>query len=266
MNHYFNRFKEIISDPINKKIIRDKISGSSEKDIVHMYNGLKVYKNCYYNEFSDIFLLNSGVHEPQEEYVFSVILENIKKENPIMIELGSYWAFYSMLFLKKFNSGKSIMIEPGKEEIESGIRNFGLNHFKGNFINSHVGKDGIIIDKFLNEQKIERVDILHSDIQGNEVEMLDGSMDSMKKCIIDYFFISTHSNQIHYSCIDRLLNNNYHIISEVDLDNTYCCDGIIVASSPDLPKMTIDIGKKDEGIIISDEILIKMYEDINFRI
>jgi hypothetical protein len=266
MNPYFNRFKEIISDPINGKIRRDINSGVIENDIVHMYNGIKIHKGCYYDEFSDIFILNKGVHEPQEEYLFSLILDRIHEKNPVMIELGSYWAFYSMLFLKKFSNGKSIMIEPGKEEILSGMKNFEINDLFGEFINSHVGIDGIIIDRFIKDYAIEKLNILHSDIQGNEIDMLDGSEDSMKKALIDYFFISTHSNQIHYSCIDKLLNNNYHIISEVDLDSTYCCDGIIVASSPNLPKIVVDIGKKNESMMISDEILIKMYENINTRI
>jgi hypothetical protein len=41
-------------------------------------------------------VLNRGVHEPLEEYVFQELLKNLPK-TPLMIELGAYCGHYSML-------------------------------------------------------------------------------------------------------------------------------------------------------------------------
>lgn len=247
------RFREILSDPINLKINRHPLAGTIENDFIYMHNGLKVYRDSYYEDFSDIFILNGGVHEPQEEYAFQIILEKIQTKSPVMIELGSYWAFYSMWFLKKFPNGKSYLIEPGDLEIESGKRNFELNNLSGEFIKSKIGDEDLSIDDFVQQNSISKIDILHSDIQGFEHQMLVGASKTLSESIIDYLFISTHSFGVHRDCIEYLNNYEYHIISSVYPEESYCCDGIIVAQK----KIQIDLGKKDK--IISEEELDKIW-------
>ncbi len=68
-HNYFDRFRSILSDPLNEKIKRDKNSGEIIDGYLIMHNGLKITPNSYYDNFSDILRLNGGVHEPQEEYV-----------------------------------------------------------------------------------------------------------------------------------------------------------------------------------------------------
>jgi hypothetical protein len=80
------RFIDIISDPNNIFIKRCPDSGKVENNIVTLHNNIKVYKNCYYGNFSDILILNKGCHEPAEERMFQLILEDIS-ENGIMIEV-----------------------------------------------------------------------------------------------------------------------------------------------------------------------------------
>jgi len=82
----------------------------------------------------------------------------------------------------------------------------------------------------MKKKNINYVDILHSDIQGYEYEMLSDIVPLLKENKIKYLFISTHSDDIHYKCIDLLKNNNYRIIASADFDTeTFCYDGIIVA-------------------------------------
>ena len=55
-----------------------------------------------------MLLENKGVHEPQEEKAFLEVLNYVEKGST-MIELGSYWGFYSLWFNKKIkgkNKGK----------------------------------------------------------------------------------------------------------------------------------------------------------------
>ena len=80
-NNYFERFREIISDPINLLINRVPQSGFlDENNKVFLHNGISVDVNgefSYYDNFSEILILNRGVHEPLEEYCFQQMLEAI---------------------------------------------------------------------------------------------------------------------------------------------------------------------------------------------
>lgn len=71
--------------------------------------------------------INSHSYEIE---IFSKILKNIKnKDNPVMIEIGSFWAVWSLLFRQKFITGKNILIELGKRPLYVGVRNFLNNNF-----------------------------------------------------------------------------------------------------------------------------------------
>lgn len=258
-NPFFLRFKNIISDPINKLIERVEESGKIIDGNLIMYNGLKVIPGSYYSSFSDILIINKGVHEPQEEYVFDLVVKNIKDKSPVMLELGSYWAFYSMCFLKYNPDGTSYLIEPELDAIEIGKRHFNLNGFKGNFIKGKISSNDINIDSFVEINKIKKINILHSDIQGYEVDMLNGSKKCLSQNLIDYFFISTHDQKIHYQCLDILKNYNYKIIGSADFDNqTFCHDGVIIACSNNIDFSPIDLGDRSKSTIISDEDFIKI--------
>jgi len=46
---------------------------------------------------------------------------------------------------------------------------------------------------------------------------------------IDYFFISTHSNELHKACIDKLRLHSFEILCDANLDESFSVDGVIVA-------------------------------------
>ena len=76
------------------------------------------------------------------------------------------------------------------------------------------------------------LDILHSDIQGYEEEMLLGSSASLLENKIKYIFISTHSEELHNKCIEILSKFNYRIeVSSDHEKHTTSCDGLIFASN-----------------------------------
>lgn len=74
---FLGRFREIISDPLNLLIKRHPFAGTVDDDFVYLHNGNKVPLTgpySYYGDFSDILVINRGVHEPLEEYVFQELL------------------------------------------------------------------------------------------------------------------------------------------------------------------------------------------------
>ena len=76
---------------------------------VYLHNGNRVShagpRICY-GDFSDILIINHGVHEPAEEFVFQQLL-NVLRRDAVMLELGAYWGHYSM-WLRKAKSDSTV--------------------------------------------------------------------------------------------------------------------------------------------------------------
>ncbi|MFQ5952074.1 MAG: FkbM family methyltransferase, partial [Candidatus Omnitrophota bacterium] len=124
------------------------------------------------------------------------------------------------------------MIEPSEHNLKCGEENFKLNNMKGIFVKGVVGQDNMRIDDFIRERRIETIHILHADIEGRELEMLRSCEEVIKKNKIWYFFISTHSQKLHYECISFLKKHGFVIIASADFEyETYSYDGVLVARS-----------------------------------
>jgi Methyltransferase FkbM domain len=232
---FLGRFREVISDPLNLLIERVPTAGFLDGDQVYLHNGLRVPvagPGAYYGPFSQLLVINRGVHEPLEEFVFQEVLKRLPDE-PSMIELGAYWGHYSMWLKKERPKGQVILVEPEPECLKAGQDNFARNGFKGEFIRAFVGTGKFEIDDFFRNRKIKRLDILHTDIQGFEVEMLRGARDVLTRRRVHYLFISTHSQQIHGEIVGQLDNLGYRVEISSDFDvQTTSFDGFVFASSP----------------------------------
>lgn len=240
--NFQERFKDVISDPLNLLIDRVPQAGYLDEHLnVILHNGNKVPskgKYSYYGNFSDLLIYNRGVHEPIEEYCFQEVLKKINSENPCMIELGAYWGHYSMWFKKEFPDSRAILVESESANLECGQFNFDLNGYEGEFINQAVCKNQFEIDKFLLKEDIHKLEILHSDIQGHEVEMLKCTSKSLNKKIINYLFISTHSEEIHSEVSEIIESHNYRIeVSSSFETHTTSFDGFILATNSDIPRV-----------------------------
>jgi hypothetical protein len=214
-------------------------AGKIFPDHQRMHNGLRITLGSYYDYGNTVLMQeNKGVHEPQEEYVFQEILKTLP-DDAAMMELGSYWAFYSMWFASAVKNPTCIMVEPDPHKMNFGKLNFKLNGFKGTFdlgfIDDHTSLKKNIpvysVDHLMAKHQVRFLHVLHSDIQGYEYKMLHGAAESFKNNKIGYVFISTHSNDIHYKCLEFLRAQSFDIISSADLDETYSWDGLIVAKN-----------------------------------
>lgn len=234
---FVGRFREIVSDPLNLLIRRHPLAGHVDGNLVYLHNGLRVPftgPNAYYGEFSSILVINRGVHEPLEEFIFQEVIKSLPTA-PLMIELGAYWGHYSMWLKVSRPNAVVHLVEPEPININTGMHNFELNGLLGEFTQAFVGKGQLEIDRYLTERRIHKVDILHCDIQGYEVEMLEDCCNSLRTRIIDYLFISTHSQQLHQDTIKLLKKFDYRIDITSDVDyGTTSFDGFILASSPSI--------------------------------
>ena len=166
-----------------------------------------------------------------------------------MMELGSYWAFYSTWFLTHVKNGQAILVEPLPENIVVSLATLSLNHciasvelgtvgerpteFESIYLGGSQTPNYVVplmnVDELMEAHSVEHLYILHSDIQGAELKMLDGAARALENQRIDYVVISTHSNEIYEACLEKLAAFNYHIMAEHDTFESYTYDGLIVA-------------------------------------
>jgi hypothetical protein len=211
-----------------------------------MHNGLKIIAGSYYGTgMIELLKLNRGVHEPQEERVFSEALNCITPGSAIL-ELGAYWGFYSMWFCSAIPASHAFLVEPLAVNLDFGRRNFSLNSLTGHFTQAYVGRTSgngtdqtpiISVDDFINDHKIGKLAILHSDIQGFELEMLKGSRQTLAAEKIDFVFISTHTNKLHKQCQIFLSTYGFELIASASPSQSYATDGILAMRARQAPRL-----------------------------
>jgi len=240
-----NRVRDAMACPDNSYIPRVASAGKIENGQLIMHNGLRVHELSYDGEGPrDLMRANRGVHEPQEERLFMEVLKSLPPSST-MLELGSYWAFYSMWFYREVQDARCFCVEPASSNIQMGKDNFALNFgpqprvvFEQAFAGSaDTAADTaskiptLSVDGLLTKHRIERLAILHADTQGSELEVLRGARDSLSRKAIDYVFLSTHTNELHRRCVEQLKASGYHISADIDLLETFSFDGLIVGQS-----------------------------------
>jgi FkbM family methyltransferase len=221
------------------------LTGSCGERYQYMFNGVKILYGTYHSPWMNRIIKNlKGHHEPQEELCFFYLLKTLgKKAN--MLELGSNWSYYSIWFNKKVKYPRNICIEPIWENLKNGKLNSNFNNCRNiKFIQACIGKefsqntifknwDGELIklpqysvEYVVKSNKNLYLDIIHSDIQGAELDMLKGAQSVFDN--IGYFVISTHRGK-HDECIKFLRNNHFIILVEHSVEESYSSDGLIVA-------------------------------------
>jgi hypothetical protein len=173
-----------------------------------------------------------------------------------MLELGSYWAFYSMWFQKAVPDAHCYMVEPAEAGLKSGKENFEINGLQGDFTKAFIANEykqslppTLTVDWILSDKNIPFLDLLHSDIQGYELQMLEGAIHAFSQGKIGYVFISTHSNQVHFACEEKLQQYGHVILHSINLNDTYSEDGLIVAARPDSPSIPVlQLSRKSQNL------------------
>jgi hypothetical protein len=187
----------------------------------------------------------------------SVCLELTQDENKLifnMIELGSNYAYYSLLFhkilLQNSKIPVNILVEADANVLERGFNHFNYNNCVGKFYNNILADMEIIeSNKFLKDlmdngvkivtlsdifsfEQIDYLDILHCDIDYSEYNMLQNSKEIFQNKSIKYIFLATHGAELHNKCKEFLLDCGYNIHFEHDdMDNPIGWDTLLVMKS-----------------------------------
>ena len=133
---------------------------------------------------------------------------------------------------------KSIMVEPYEPYLVRGVEHFEINDYSGIFLNKSIGNewvahhtnfDGEIIsvDEIIEEYKLDELSVLHSDIDGSEINMLHGCERSFLNKKIKYAFILTHGLKTHLECLDIISKYDYNILLD-HRENNIGNDSLII--------------------------------------
>ena len=242
------------------------IVGENGKAVQYMHNGPKVLYGRHYGSWvNEIFKALGGVHEPQEELAFHEVLKHMP-DGATMVEAGCYWGYYSMWFKHQVPNSKVFLVEPHSNQMHVAQDNFELNDLEGDFLNGYFGaypEKKMEIQKrrmgggelmrytssqYMDLKGLERISLLHSDIQGHEEELLATGEDALSAHLIDFLFISTHG-QRHPACKEILERHGYRILVEHSVGESASADGLLVAQNLNhAPIGDINISKV-EGLV-----------------
>lgn len=227
-----SRIEEVLACPDSNKLQRHPGAGRITGDLQTLFNGVKVVADGYYGAgMTELLRRNRGSHEPQEELVFGEVLRRLA-QGARMIECGAYWGFYSLWFAREIPHSRVWLIEPEAPHLDVGRRNFETNGLTAEFTQALVGRNSsvsqVCIDDFLTRHTIDRLQVLHADIQGAEVEMLHGAAAALAAQRIDFVFISTHGEDLHQECVEILNGFDYDVAVSVRPCESYSVDGLIV--------------------------------------
>lgn len=233
-----------------------------------MHNGVLVARDGYCGPWmTRIIERLEGHHEPQEERVFHEILASLP-DATLMLELGAYWAYYSLWFLERFPQGRTILVEPDPNFLSIGQYNFALNGRVGHFIQAAVadqphaatafacGSDGVArevprvsVDSLVEQFDWDRIDVLLADIQGAELAMLEGAQDTLRRRRLSTLVLSTHDRVVsgdfltHDTCLAWIKEHGGRIIAEHSVEESFSGDGLIAAAFDDRCPITVAVSR-----------------------
>ncbi|CAB4330021.1 MAG: hypothetical protein F2839_00430 [Actinobacteria bacterium] len=268
------------TDVIPKVKNAGEIASINGVEVQVMHNGIHVVKDGYLGSWTtEIIRQLQGHHEPQEEIVFYEILKRINETNhaqSVCIELGSFWAYYSMWYLKEIKNSQAIMIEPDPAYMQVGKLNFDLNNMMGTFIHGVIGDSpGQLMDFQTESSGVQRnirqyslwelleisqqssIDLLMCDIQGAEEFIIRTEREFFSSGKVRFALISTHHHSIsgnamtHWDVLDALVSMGGHIICEHSISESYSGDGLIAVSFDERDKdftMELSRARQNESV------------------
>ncbi|MCX6798069.1 MAG: FkbM family methyltransferase [Candidatus Falkowbacteria bacterium] len=208
INKLFLTFKTVKNWPL---VIKDYL-GLNQTDaiIIKFYSGLKVKVRSHSVDAHEVVTILSG-----QEYPFK-LLRPLRPE-AIIIDIGAHLGSFSLYLKNKLPRATFYCFEPAKDNFALLLENIKLNNLNQVFSyqlavtgtdgpawlqvgalesnayslgQAQTGEpvDGLSLDSFLNQNKINQVDLIKMDCEGAEYEILDNfsRLKDVKAIILEY--------------------------------------------------------------------------------
>lgn len=241
------------ADPVPKVAGAGALTTAAGQPIQTMHNGIQVVAGGYHGAWmTRLIELCRGHHEPQEERIFHEVVSRLPPGGT-MIELGGFWAYYSIWFLRAAAGRRAVLLEPDPAHIAVGQANLALNQVTAGFVQGFAGDTPGSLQDFETEDSgtlpvrcfdvsglmathgIDHLTILHCDTQGAELAVLEQAAPLLRQRRIDWLFVSTHHHSIsgdpltHQRCLALLRSLGAEIEAEHDVQESFSGDGLICA-------------------------------------
>jgi len=248
------------TDSIQKCTDAGRILTENGERVQIMHNGLRVVAGGYYGDWmAHIIRSLKGHHEPQEEMIFHHLLRYIQHKS-LIVELGSFWAYYTQWYLLEIPDSEAICVEPDPHNLRIGQKNTELNGnaHRVKFFNAWIGgqfQEEIFAPTETTGQTIglpvfdmeaisricsgRQIELLHMDAQGAELPFIRSMQQAVKNQLVRFIMVSTHHSSIsgskvtHVDCIEAIRELGGCILVEHDVVESFSGDGLILASFMD---------------------------------
>jgi FkbM family methyltransferase len=215
--------------------------------LVHVFdNGVQVYDDHLLSSQRERYK-RRNVHEAEEEDTFLEILRSLPPDG-CFLNIGSAIGYYPLL-AKRIVPGLVVhAVEPLELHRQQFLENIalnGLNHWDFTIhdeaISSSVGRARFLEDGYSSgidrgttrtesqrvleirtttlDRLVERigrhVDLCQMDVQGHELDVLEGSRRALESGGITTFLIGTHSPRLHRRCTAVLTDHGYEILHDL---------------------------------------------------
>ena len=234
------------TDPIPKVADAGEVIEQDGQRVQIMHEGTRVVADGYCGGWmTDVIRGLRGHHEPQEELLFHHILGHVRPES-LIVELGSYWAYYTNWYLGAVPGSTALCVEPDPANLAVGRRNLAINGRIATFTQACVGRptawsidrrlDCLDMDAVLALAGGRRIEMLHMDVQGAELSFIESMWRAVAEQKVRFTVISTHHKSIsgsattHADCVRALQSLGAKVLVDHDVYESYSGDGLIVAS------------------------------------
>ena len=225
-----------------------------------MHNGVLVRAGGYHGAWmQDLIARCRGHHEPQEERMFHEVLRFLPPD-AAMIELGGFWSYYTVWFLRRHRGRRAVVLEPDPAHLRLGEENARLNAVHPVFVpgfaagvpsppvpfetedSGRLPVPGRSVPDLMGAHGIAHLHLLHCDVQGAEGNVLAGCEALFRAGRVGWVFASTHHHSItgdpltHQRCLAILRRAGATVVAEHDVAESFSGDGLIVARFGPLPR------------------------------
>lgn len=178
-----------------------------------------------------------------DRYFYNAMNDNFAKLGVGCMAL--YGSIGDRLGIGKFNTGFISHNCCGGNDSSGMFRNSRLLGRLLSMINTVAGKSQSVplytVDVLAQKCEMSRIDILHIDVQGSELDVLRGASSCLKRGKIGYILVGTHGEKLHNEVIN-LLSNTHSIVA-------YAKPGRI-NKIKDMPDVWIEKGQ--DGLILAE--------------
>lgn len=251
---FANRIKSL---PVYNKLDFHPLAGKIIKNRQYFFDGsVTVYPHTDDEFIHQLFELTKGAPEPEEIFLFLQILRKLPN-NAVIMELGSGQGYFSIISAKQLAKAKLFLVEANPHFVSISKVNMRLNrlisrskvihaavtnrnnqyvYLQESGYGSSIKDKGeykvstITVDKLIEKLNLSKVDLIHMDVQGAEVNILKGMMKSLDRKCVNYIFIATHKSFRHNLCLNYLTNFEYKILYSRDPSKSTSFDGILIAT------------------------------------